>query len=317
MKHSLSHYSLQGGRSSNQDRVAYAERDNSVLLVLADGLGGHQGGDIAAEVFTRSVVQSYLGVKQPVIREPSAFIALSMLGAHHQVVAQRKVLGDDAKPRTTGVVCLVQDGYAYWGHVGDSRLYHFRGGTVVERTRDHSVVERLFREGLISSEEIRSHPKRSHITQCIGSSNKPKITLGKETRLQPNDMLLLCSDGVWEALSSKQLASLLLEAPVEEAVENILHAVEDKMGKACDNISIIVFKWEDAVTTAAPLQKGMAGEITEDMLREQAKVKATRTAASKTPPPPAEKNNTEKKSKPVKEEIAELEAYLTKRGRKL
>lgn len=314
MKYSLSHYSLQGGRSSNQDRVAYAERDNSVLLVLADGLGGHSGGDIAAEVFTGSVIQSYLGVKQPVIKEPSAFIALSMLGAHNQVLAQRKMLGADAKPRTTGVVCLVQDGYAYWGHVGDSRLYHFRGDTVVERTRDHSVVERLYSEGLISYEEIRSHPKRSHITQCIGSSNKPKITLGKETRLQPSDMLLLCSDGVWEALSSKQLAALLREAPVEEAVENILHAVEDKMGKACDNISIIVFKWEDKVTRAAPLQHGMSGEITEDMLREQARIKATRNNDSKNDKKPSAAAS---ETKPVKDEIAELEAYLSKRGRKI
>lgn len=314
MKYSLSHYSLQGGRSSNQDRVSYAERDNSVVLVLADGLGGHRGGDVAAEAFTQSVVQAYLGIKQPVIKEPSAFIALSMLGAHNQVLAQRTILGEDAKPRTTGVVCLVQDGYAYWAHVGDSRLYHFRGDTVVERTRDHSVVERMFREGLIGREEMRTHPKKSHITQCIGSSNKPKITLGKETRLQPNDMLLLCSDGVWEALSSRQLAKLLAEAPVEEAVENILHAVEDKMGQACDNISIIVFKWEDSVTTALPLQKGLAGEITEEMLREQAMIKSARAAVKQKSKKVAKKNKP--KPKAVKDEIADIENYLNKRGRK-
>jgi len=325
--YSLSQYSLQGGRKSNQDRIAYAERENSILMVLADGLGGHRGGDVAAEVFTESVIRSYLGIKNSFIKEPSAFLALAMLGAHHNVLAQRDVLGDNAKPRTTGVACLVQDGYAYWAHVGDSRLYHIRGGTVIERTRDHSVVERMYSEGLIAKEEIRTHPQKSHITQCIGSSNKPKITLGKETRLHTGDYLLLCSDGVWEGLPSPQLAAHLENTSIEEAVENILHTVEDKMGAGCDNISIIALKWQDRATTKPPLQKGFKTEITEDVLREQAMAKSRRRAASKPEPDhlPADEPDSATtevepahpdKRKDIGSEIAELEDFLKKKSQK-
>ena len=120
MKYELAEYSLRGAREMNQDAIGYSERGNSVLLVLADGLGGHEGGELASELLVQAVIHAYQSVKQAMITQPSAFLALAILHAHRAINSMGKAQNPPIEPRTTCVLCLVQDGYAYWAHVGDS-----------------------------------------------------------------------------------------------------------------------------------------------------------------------------------------------------
>ena len=137
MQYSLAQQSQIGARETNQDRIACVEANNAVLLVLADGLGGYARGELAAETFANSIVKSFNSASKGIISDPTTFIILSIMHAHSVINRRAKDEGITVSlPRTTGIVCLIQNGYAYWGHVGDSRLYLFHDQTVLFRTRD-------------------------------------------------------------------------------------------------------------------------------------------------------------------------------------
>ena len=312
MKYQVGQYTLRGARPTNQDRIAYAERDNAVLMVLADGLGGHKGGDIAAELLTQTVIRGFQNIKQPVISEPSTYLALSILHAHKVIIQHAAKLAPNIKPRTTCVLCLVQNGYAYWAHVGDSRLYHFRRDILLQRTYDHSTIEKLHRKGILTEEQMLTHPNKSQLLKCVGGHKEPTISLSKETLLFEEDALLLCSDGLWEALKPEDLTRYLQYDSIGEGVEEMLLAAEEKMKQASDNLSAICFRWKDKTTKSPPLQSRQAADVDQKTLWENAK---TRTKA---------KSKNEEKGHATKQNrkesitttIKELESYINKLGRK-
>jgi serine/threonine protein phosphatase PrpC len=116
----------------------------------------------------------------------------------------------DVRPRATCAVCLVQRQEAYWAHVGDSRVYHMRGGSVVSRTRDHSHVEQLLRDGAIREDEIPAHPMRNFVECCLGGEAMlPEMTISRRQALEDGDVLMVCSDGVWSNLKDAEIAALL------------------------------------------------------------------------------------------------------------
>ncbi len=248
MRYDLHGHSVIGGRTANQDRIALAERHNAVLMVVADGLGGHAGGEHAAEALAQTLLRAFRSVRANEITQPSAFLALAILQAHNAIQRIGHEHKPKLQPRTTCAACLVQDGYAYWAHVGDSRLYHFRGGHLRSRTQDHTNVEQMRDAGLLTEQEMQEHPDKSRLLNCVGGPHKPHITLGKETPLMRDDMLLACSDGVWEALAPEELAAHFEGVTVEEAIEKILMATIRKRGSKCDNASVVALRWQDAET---------------------------------------------------------------------
>ncbi len=306
MKYQIADYSLRGSRSGNQDRVAYAERDNSILLVVADGLGGHEGGELAAELLVQRTIHSFRSVRRPVIEQPSAFLALSILQAHNAINAMGRAHKPRIHPRTTCVLCLIQEGYAYWAHVGDSRLYLFRKGEVHTRTRDHSVTEKLHEEGVLTEEEMKHHPEKSRLLKCVGGPHEPSIRLGRETRLEPGDTLLLCSDGLWEALDVDEILTWLDSGSLEDALIDMLLAAESKMGNSADNITAACLRWTDTITTARPRQHGTAGEVDQAALWAQ----ATGGHADSTDTEPPNALFDKESSKSLEEEIGKLESFL-------
>lgn len=254
MNFQLASYSLAGSRATNQDRIVCAERDNAVLLVLADGLGGHEGGALAAEILTQTAQYAFEAVRQPVITKPSAFLALTIMQAHKAIFASGQAQDPPITPRTTCVLCLVQNGYAYWAHVGDSRLYHYRQGQLLTRTHDHTVTEQLRLDGVLSEDEMKRHPEKARLLKAVGGPHSPDVSLGEETVLQRGDMLLLCTDGLWEAMSAEVLLGYLKYPSLDEGVEEMLLAAELRMKERADNLSAICFRWQDGVTDALPLQ---------------------------------------------------------------
>ena len=169
--------SLTGDREDNQDRAAVAAGDGSALLIVMDGMGGHAHGARAAEVGCKVMLELYRAEPKPLF-DPLGFLHLALGRAHAAVVAIGSKLAVDLRPRATCAVCLVQRQEAYWAHIGDSRVYHLRGGAVVSRTRDHSHVEQLLRDGSIREEEIPSHPMRNFVECCLGGEAMlPEMTI--------------------------------------------------------------------------------------------------------------------------------------------
>lgn len=270
MKYTVGEHSIRGGRKINQDRIAYAERDNAVLMVLADGLGGHARGELASELFVQTVIQQFTSIRQPLIEQPSAFLALSIIHAHKMIRAMGKAHQPRIEPRTTCVLCLVQNGYAYWAHVGDSRLYLFRNGQLIERTQDDTMIERMRQEGILTEEEMLTHPHKSRLLRCVGGPKEPSVSLGQETLLNTGDVLLLCTDGLWEALPMETISGYLHQGNLEDSVVDMLLAAEAAKDGNSDNISAIAFAWQDTMSTEMPLQPDTASEVNQAGLKQAA-----------------------------------------------
>lgn len=252
MRYSISHNSLRGTRKVNQDRVGHAERDNAVLMVVADGLGGYQGGELAAQTLVDTVVNIFERTRQPVIKDPAAFLVLAISYAHKKINRSAKAAGIQVSlPRTTCVACLVQNGYAYWGHVGDSRLYHIRDGSVMTRTVDDSTLDQMYCEGMIPESECRAG--HAHLLRCVGGDKRPEVNLGEETRLETGDLLVLCSDGVWRAYTDKELAKYSSREGTDETLDQLLARAEKRSRRECDNLSAVLFRWDDEPTSGRPL----------------------------------------------------------------
>lgn len=199
--------SLIGDREDNQDRVTVAVAEQAALLVVIDGMGGHSDGSRAADTALKSLLDSFQQASLPMF-DPLGFLHLSLSRAHDDVARLGTGQNMDARPRATIAVCLVQEGAAYWAHVGDSRVYHIRNGKMVTRTRDHSHVELLLREGKITEEELPNHPMRNFVECCLGGDPAiPEMTISGRHVLQPGDVLLLCTDGIWANLRDADIAA--------------------------------------------------------------------------------------------------------------
>jgi PPM family protein phosphatase len=155
-------------------------------------------------------------------------------------------LSIEHRPRATCAVCIVQQGATWWAHVGDSRLYHLRQGAVVSRTRDHSHVELLLREGLITAEQAQVHPMRNFVECCLGGDPiLPDMTLAKRRPLEPNDVLFVCTDGLWAGVRDNELASELSApgVPLRQTLIDLAERAVVRTGAASDNTSAAALRW--------------------------------------------------------------------------
>lgn len=236
--------SLIGDREENQDRVAVAKGAHSALLVAIDGMGGHSDGARAAAVAVETVTEAFKRAPQPVF-DPQGFLHLTVGRAHARLVELGTDLRVDARPRATCALCLVQDGVAYFAHVGDSRIYHLRQRRIHARTRDHSHVELLLQEGLITEEEIPDHPMRNFVECCLGGNFAlPGMTVGSARRLAPGDLLLVCTDGFWSGLEDADVAGFGAgNEPVDKALRRLAEQAVRNNGPYSDNTSAAGLRW--------------------------------------------------------------------------
>jgi len=197
-----------GDRSDNQDRAAVVVSENAALLLVFDGMGGHADGACAAETGLRVVQELFTSATQPIF-DPQGFLYMALSRAHDAVVALGEDVAVDFRPRATCAICLVQEGGAFWAHVGDSRIYLIRNSAVLIRSRDHSHVEVLIQEGAITEEEALDHPMRNFVECCIGGDAPvPDMSITNGKPLQPGDVLLACSDGLWSGISDTDIAQI-------------------------------------------------------------------------------------------------------------
>ncbi len=242
MQYVIGRASRLGNRTINQDRMTALERDNTVLLVLGDGLGGRAGGEFAAQTLIDVVSNQFQNATLP-IENPKEFMTQALHRAHFAVIDRGKKQEPPVNPGTTAVLCLIQNGRAWWAHVGDSRLYLFRGSVPIYRTKDHSYVEKLYQHGKISHDKRSNHPLRNYMTRCIGlSDNVPEVTASNEVMLHAGDIILLCSDGMWEPLDDMKMGMKIMEGRLSDALSSMAEEAEKEKYPNSDNITAVAIQ---------------------------------------------------------------------------
>ena len=197
-----------GDRQDNQDRAAVVVAEDAAMMLVFDGMGGHSDGARAAETGLKIVQDLFMSSSLPVL-DPQGFLYAALAHAHDEVVNLGREVAVDFRPRATCAICLIQEGGAFWAHIGDSRIYQIRNGQVLTRSRDHSHVEVLIQEGAITEEEAQDHPMRNFVECCIGGDAPvPDMSITNKQSLEPGDVLLACTDGLWSGLSDEDVAEI-------------------------------------------------------------------------------------------------------------
>ncbi len=197
-----------GDRTDNQDRAAVVVAEDAALMLVFDGMGGHSDGARAAETGLKIVQDMFMDAALPVF-DPQGFLYMALARAHDEVVGLGKEVAVDFRPRATCAICLIQESGSFWAHIGDSRIYQVRNGNVLSRSRDHSHVEVLIQEGAITEEEAQDHPMRNFVECCIGGDAPvPDMSITNRKKLNPGDVLLACTDGLWSGLSDADMANI-------------------------------------------------------------------------------------------------------------
>lgn len=239
MKFSVFQISRKGGREKNEDRMGYCYTRESGLFLLADGMGGHPEGEVAAQLALQTISALYQKEARPVVKDVSEFLSIALMAAHHQIIRYASEKGMLDTPRTTLVAAIVQGTHATWVHCGDSRLYVVRGNEMLTRTRDHSYLEQQ-NAGVIRMDRI----NRNILFTCLGSPTKPVFDVTGPVPLQQGDKILLCSDGLWSSLEDSDIVRELATKPVAEAVPDLVEGALRNGGEHSDNVTVIALEWE-------------------------------------------------------------------------
>ena len=266
MRFSVYQVSRRGGREKNEDRMGYCYTRESGLFALADGMGGHPDGEVAAHMALQNVAALYQRDAQPVLPHPTQFLETAVLLAHQQLLAYAAERGMNDTPRTTIVVAVMQQGQIWWAHCGDSRMYLTRDTELVARTRDHSYSE--LQEALGRHATGAERFNRHVLFTCLGSPGKPMIDVNGPVLLQNGDRMLLCSDGLWSSVSDADILRLLSDArSVGDAVPELVEQALRQAGARSDNVTALAVEWEgegdapDSISTQDLDDQGFASTI--------------------------------------------------------
>ncbi len=262
MRFTIFQDSLIGGRKYNQDRLAYSYSKEVLLMVIADGMGGHARGELAAEIAVNTLTSRFEREARSVLRRPKEFLDTAFHSAHRAIVAFADQHDMLECPRTTLVACLVQGGKAYWAHSGDSRLYILREGKLAMSTVDHSRVQQLIDSGVITRAQAATHPERNKIYNCLGGVLPPLVTHSEEWPLKVGDTILMSTDGFWGPLDSDFIARKVHQTNLTAIMPALMLEAQRKAGDDSDNLSVIGVTWElqddeepaNTVTVTEPMQ---------------------------------------------------------------
>jgi serine/threonine protein phosphatase PrpC len=239
MRFSVFQLSRKGGRKNNEDRMGYCYTRDAVMFVLADGMGGHPEGEVAAQLALQTASSVFQQEARPTVADPQKFLVSALMISHQQIIKYATDKGMLNTPRTTLVLCLVQDNQAHWIHCGDSRMYLMRKGDLVTRTRDHSYSEHLG-AGVLTMPNV----NRNILMTCLGSYAKPLYDVGGPVNLAPGDRILLCSDGLWGSLDESRIVELTSDANVADAVPSLVEEALRTAGAKSDNVTVIAMEWQ-------------------------------------------------------------------------
>ncbi|MFT5611605.1 MAG: serine/threonine protein phosphatase PrpC [Arenicella sp.] len=230
MEFSVAQQSVQGGRAYNEDRTAIFQRKDALLIIVADGLGGHAGGAIAAQAFIDALGASFAKATGDQLEDAENFLSLSINYAHHMIHRRAVTQGFDSdSPKTTCVVCLIYHGVAQWAHAGDSRLYLIRDNKIVSQTEDHVPH--------------RANSRSSAINRCVGGVESPRPALSNRCHIDEGDIFVLASDGAWHTFKTSDLHDYVDPKQPTLGLDTLLQTLENRNKAPSDNLSMIILYW--------------------------------------------------------------------------
>lgn len=240
-------------RSQNEDNYCYAEPENDEemqnrgrLVVVADGMGGQEGGQIASTLAVDTVRDVFLNGPAG---DPTTALETAYQSAHSAIQEYARTHPELAGMGTTCTAAILKDGYVTYGHVGDTRLYLLRDGVIVQLTRDQSYVQQMVENGVISAEQARTHPSRNILTSALGSDSAVEADFAQAPiPILGNDTLLLCTDGLHGYASDEELLDVASKDSPREACRKLVNLAKDRGGS--DNITIQIVRIEAAANAA-------------------------------------------------------------------
>jgi len=242
MKFSVFQTSRKGGRAQNEDRMGYCYTREAAIFILADGMGGHPEGEVAAQLALSTVAEYFLDKARPLLPNVATFLSDALLAAHRQILRYGTQKGMLDCPRTTIVIAVLQAGQVSWTHCGDSRLYLLRQGALLTRTRDHSLIEQNLSRP--AQDRLTKHINRNVLFTCLGSPARPLFKPEGPVSLQHGDRVMLCSDGLWSTVPEKDILLEMSHKAVAMAVPDLVEMALRLGGAVCDNVTCVAFEWE-------------------------------------------------------------------------
>ncbi len=225
-----------GGRREQQDRWGMFEppQQDGLLALLADGMGGHLDGAMGAQIVVEEA--------RKLAHNPTTLLRTDPLAALNQLCwdMHAAINRQSENARSTVVVLWLQGDQGYWLNVGDSRLYHFRDGRRLMRTRDHSAVQLLMDMGEIDESEMATHPAQNRLYRSLGGEERPQPDVGQIT-IQSGDLLALCSDGVWEHVSEEELWESA-QTGAAAAAPLLAAQATQRGGASADNATLLLLR---------------------------------------------------------------------------
>ncbi|MGO4543778.1 Stp1/IreP family PP2C-type Ser/Thr phosphatase [Paenibacillus sp. 2TAB23] len=232
-------------RHVNEDQSWVSQLNNGITLaIVADGMGGHQAGDVASQKAVdafRSMLEQSAAKADLSLQEGKMLIRQAISQANEAVFEMASRNERYHNMGTTIVAALVKQNNAIIGHVGDSRAYKIKEGVITQITNDHTLVNELVKSGQLSAEEAAHHPRRNVLTRAVGTDSQVEIEV-QSVEWSPEDVLLLCSDGLSNLVSEQQMLQtvtteqLELEAKADHLIQLALHAGGD------DNITVVLLQ---------------------------------------------------------------------------
>ncbi len=217
-------------RANNQDTPIVSEKLR--VFGVADGMGGHKGGEVASAGARDALLEALNG------QEPSAQALRAAIEKANETIFHQQEKDDTLTGMgTTLSVLWMSDEFVYIGHVGDSRIYLMRDGKLVQRTTDHSLVEQMVQEGILTEKEAENHPLRNIITRAVGTEETVEVDLLVDER-RTGDTWLVCSDGLHGMVEKSVLNDALRMKVIEKSADRLLKAALDAGGK--DNVTLVI-----------------------------------------------------------------------------
>jgi PPM family protein phosphatase len=232
-------------REENQDSLLYAEPDSDEefqkkgrLAVVADGMGGYEGGGIASGIAVDVIRSTYFASQA---EDAEGALTDAMIAAHFAIRDYAREHPQDSSMGTTCIAATLRDGHLVYGHIGDSRLYLMRNGSITQLTRDQTLCERMVEQGELRPEDIANHPDRHVLTAAMGVGESiPAEFPEQPISLLADDILLMCSDGLYDLVSDEEMLSAARQQAPEEACRQLVATAKERGG--FDNITVQILK---------------------------------------------------------------------------
>ncbi|MDN3923013.1 PP2C family protein-serine/threonine phosphatase [Roseateles violae] len=232
-----------GDRVYQQDQVevmTHPRNSSCMLALVADGMGGKSGGRKAADqvvLTARQLFERFV----PGEEDPAELLAQLVAEAH--LMIKLTALATEEEPHSAVAAFVIgADRRCHWVHSGDSRFYLFRGATMLQRTFDHSYVQKLVDEGQLTEAEAAVHPQSNLLTGCLGTVQDPTLSIDHSEPLQVGDTMMCCSDGLWHYFTPREMGTVLNSLPPREAAELLIDKARQRARGCGDNLSLAIVR---------------------------------------------------------------------------